>query len=599
MIGRVDRLDFKPAPRSLEGPRARPVGDPLPAGHAARGRAPPRAPAGSRAREARSTTRRSSRRAGRPSSTASRSRSGCRSATSTAPWAPRSATRITKRWGGEGLPDDTIRVHFTGSAGQSFGALRPARRHLHARGRRQRLLGQGALGRHAHRLPPPRAARSSPRRTSSSATSRSTARPAARRYVRGVAGERFCVRNSGVHAVVEGVGDHGCEYMTGGRVVVLGRTGRNFAAGMSGGIAYVSRPRRRLPAQRCNLGMVDRRAARAAEEIGARARPDPAPRRATPDRPTRPSILARLGRRAAALRQDHAAGLQAGAHGRGARVPRGASRPSPSWSGPAVGKVTGFLEIKRKKPPARPVAERLRDWREVLPALPGRRPRRSRLRGAWTAAFRSATRAARSATSSRTGTTSSTGTSGARRIDRLHATNNFPEWTGRLCPAPCEGACVLGINDDPVTIKGVELAIVERAFDEGWVGAAAARGAHRQARRGRRLGPAGSRRRRAAEPRRPRGDRASSATTGSAACCATAFPSSRWRSAFVDRRLAARWRRRASSSGPTRTSASTWPVGNLRRDFDAIVLAGGACWPRDLPMPGRELGGHPLRRWST
>src|SRR3989442_5348311 len=75
-------------------------------------------------------------------------------------------------------------------------------------------------------------------------------------YVRGVAGERFCVRNSGVHAVVEGVGDHGCEYMTGGRVVVLGRTGRNFAAGMSGGVAYVLDVDGDFK-RRCNLGMVD------------------------------------------------------------------------------------------------------------------------------------------------------------------------------------------------------------------------------------------------------------------------------------------------------------------------------------------------------
>ena len=72
-------------------------------------------------------------------------------------------------------------------------------------------------------------------------------------------------------------------------------------------------------------------------------------------------------------------------------------------------------------------------------------------------------------------------------IDRLHATNNFPEFTGRLCPAPCEGACVLGINNDPVTIKAVEVSIIDRAFDEGWVVRAAAGNAHRQARRGRRL----------------------------------------------------------------------------------------------------------------
>ena len=86
---------------------------------------------------------------------------------------------------------------------------------------------------------PPREAPSPPRKTSSPATWCCTAPPAAKLYLRGIAGERFCVRNSGAAAVVEGVGDHGCEYMTGGRAVILGDTGRNFAAGMSGGIAYV------------------------------------------------------------------------------------------------------------------------------------------------------------------------------------------------------------------------------------------------------------------------------------------------------------------------------------------------------------------------
>jgi glutamate synthase (ferredoxin) len=86
-------------------------------------------------------------------------------------------------------------------------------------------------------------------------------------YVRGVAGERFCVRNSGVHAVVEGVGDHGCEYMTGGRVVVIGRTGRNFAAGMSGGVAYVLDVDGDFK-RRCNPGMVDLERLDQPDEIG-------------------------------------------------------------------------------------------------------------------------------------------------------------------------------------------------------------------------------------------------------------------------------------------------------------------------------------------
>src|SRR5882672_5528209 len=133
-----------------------------------------------------------------------------------------------------------------------------------------------------------------------------------------------------------------------------------------------------------------------------------------------------------------------------------------------MGKATGFIEIQRKRQPHRPVEERLHDWREVyVPYGEGDlRGQASRCmdcgipfchqgcplgnlipdwndfvyRDRWAAA-----------------------------IDRLHATNNFPEFTGRLCPAPCEGSCVLGINDDPVTIKAVEVTIIDRAFDEGWV----------------------------------------------------------------------------------------------------------------------------------
>ena len=117
-------------------------------------------------------------------------------------------------------------------------------------------------------------------------------------------------------------------------------------------------------------------------------------------------------------------------------------------------------------------------------------------------------------------------------IERLHATNNFPEFTGRLCPAPCEGSCVLGINDDPVTIKAIENAIIERAFEEGWIVAGpAVAAAHGQARRGGRLRAGGPRRGRPVEPRGPPGHGLRAIRSRSAACSATASPSSSWRSA--------------------------------------------------------------------
>ena len=142
-------------------------------------------------------------------------------------------------------------------------------------------VGKGLSGGKIIVYPAARARRSRRRRTSSSATSRSTARPSGEVYIRGMAGERFCVRNSGVHAVVEAVGDHGCEYMTGGRVVVLGPTGRNFAAGMSGGIAYVLDEPAISP-RSVNMQMVGARAScEDAEEIAAVRRDDRAAPRAT------------------------------------------------------------------------------------------------------------------------------------------------------------------------------------------------------------------------------------------------------------------------------------------------------------------------------
>src|SRR5262245_50132490 len=133
-----------------------------------------------------------------------------------------------------------------------------------------------------------------------------------------------------------------------------------------------------------------------------------------------------------------------------------------------MGKITGFVEFHRKKAPARPIAERLQDWDEVYLAYPDAALKDQAARCMdcgipfchqgcplgnlipdWNDfVYRDRWQAA---------------------IDRLHATNNFPEFTGRLCPAPCEGSCVLGINDDPVTIKSIEVSIIERAFAEGWV----------------------------------------------------------------------------------------------------------------------------------
>src|SRR5918912_2798637 len=145
---------------------------------------------------------------------------------------------LTKRWGGDGLPDDTIDITLTGSAGQSFGAFVPRGITLRLLGDANDYLGKGLSGGRIV-VRPDRSAVFAAETNILAGNVIAYGATSGEIFLRGQVGERFCVRNSGVTAVVEGVGDHGCEYMTGGVVAVLGRTGRNFAAGMSGGVAYV------------------------------------------------------------------------------------------------------------------------------------------------------------------------------------------------------------------------------------------------------------------------------------------------------------------------------------------------------------------------
>jgi glutamate synthase (NADPH/NADH) large chain/glutamate synthase (ferredoxin) len=166
------------------------------------------------------------------------------------------SSHIARRHGAKGLPEDSIVVDFEGSAGQSFGGWLAPGVTFSLRGDAQDYVGKGLSG--GVLAVRPREGMGEHFRAAQNVVIGNTVLYGAtsgRAFFCGLAGERFAVRNSGAWTVVEGVGDHGCEYMTGGRVVVLGPTGRNFAAGMSGGVAYVLDEERAF-AKRCNMGMV-------------------------------------------------------------------------------------------------------------------------------------------------------------------------------------------------------------------------------------------------------------------------------------------------------------------------------------------------------
>jgi glutamate synthase (NADPH/NADH) large chain len=165
------------------------------------------------------------------------------------------SNEITKKWKGAGLPADTIHFKFNGTAGQSFGAFNTRGVTLELEGDANDYFGKGLSGARLV-IYPSREATFIPEENIIIGNVAFYGATSGEAFIRGKAGERFCVRNSGVHAVVEGVGDHGCEYMTAGTVVILGDTGRNFAAGMSGGFAFVYDVKGNFLSN-CNLEMVD------------------------------------------------------------------------------------------------------------------------------------------------------------------------------------------------------------------------------------------------------------------------------------------------------------------------------------------------------
>ncbi len=253
-----------------------------------------------------------------------------------------------------------------------------------------------------------------------------------------------------------------------------------------------------------------------------------------------------------------------------------------------MGKPTGFLEFQRAKQPYRPVEERLRDWNQVMLPWPVETLQKQGARCMDCAVpfchqgcplgniipdwndlvYRNRWRDA---------------------IDRLHATNNFPEFTGTLCPAPCEGSCVLGINDDPVTIKAIELAVIDHAFEAGWI-----RPEPPVVRTGKKVavvgsGPAGLA---AAQQlnRAGHGVTVFERADRIGGLLRYGIPEFKMEKWVLDRRLEI-LRKEGINFQVNANVGVNVSVEALRREFDALMLAGGAAIPRDLKVPGRDLNG--------
>jgi glutamate synthase (NADPH/NADH) len=308
-------------------------------------------------------------------------------------------------------------------------------------------------------------------------------------YIRGMAGERFGVRNSGVYAVVEAVGDHGCEYMTGGRVVVLGATGRNFAAGMSGGVAYVLDVTGDFPT-RCNKEMVELSKLTEALEIAeVRGMID---RHARYTNSTRAQHILKLWddmvpKFVKVMPKDYKNMLESIDRARNRVTRRGRIVESISGKHASVGEIirrefetqksmgkpTGFMEFKRELPDHRAAC----DWNEFHEHMPELKLKQqgARCMDCGVPFCHTGKLVAGMASGCPINNLIPEWNDLVYRglwqeaLDRLFKTNNFPEFTGRVCPAPCEGSCVLGINEPPVTIKNIECAIIDRGWDEGWV----------------------------------------------------------------------------------------------------------------------------------
>ncbi|CUM63098.1 uncharacterized protein PRCAT00000664001 [Priceomyces carsonii] len=434
--------------------------------------------------------------------------------------------RVSKIFGEQGLPHDTIHVNVNGSAGQSFGAFLAPGITLELEGDANDYVGKGLSGGRVI-IYPPKESRFKAEDQIIAGNTAFFGATSGTAFIRGVAAERFAVRNSGATIVTEGTGDHGCEYMSGGRVIVLGGTGRNFAAGMCGGIAYVLDMAQdfnvKVNSQTVELsqvtepseiaflrGVIEDHRHYTGSEVADNILNDfnrilprfvkvlPYDYKKVLEKEKKKQEEAKkneLNTFLKAIKEDPECDVTNGEaakikKGHVHRVEKASVSAKDGHSEPKVldvedtildtenekktiaklDKVKGFMKYKRRNEKYRPAKQRTSDWNEMTSRLSKDELKHE---------------TARCMDCGVPFCTSDTGCPISNVIpkwnelvfqdrwydalQRLMMTNNFPEFTGRICPAPCNGACVLGINNDPVNIKSVECAIIDHGFEQGWI----------------------------------------------------------------------------------------------------------------------------------
>lgn len=542
--------------------------------------------------------------------------------------------QISRRYGEAGLPTDTIHANIRGSAGQSFGAFLAPGVTLELEGDCNDYVGKGLSGGRLIVYPPRTAVFKAEENILIGNTCLYGATSGSA-FFRGVAAERFAVRNSGATAVVEGTGDHGCEYMTGGRVVILGSTGRNFAAGMSGGIAYVldinqdfeSKVNTEMvelspiedPAEVAFVrGLIEDHHHYTGSELAARILLDfnrALPRfvkvlptdykrvmeadaaKAAADKKAEYPLPILPGQ---AVRNLHEDQIKASEHKHSESKKSDLldieesvtdSAAEKKRSALVLDKTRGFMKYQRRSEKYRNPKTRTRDWGEISSRLSEDelKYQTARCMDCGVPFCQSDTGCPISNIIPKWNELVFAG-QWRDALNRLLMTNNFPEFTGRVCPAPCEGACVLGINEDPVGIKSIECAIIDRGFEQGWMvpNPPKIRSGKTVAIIG--SGPAGL----AAADQLNKAGHLVTVYERADRCGGLlmyGIPNMKLDKKVVQRRIDFLADEGITFRTSTAVGEGDITLDSLRKDFDAVVLATGATVGRDLPIPNRNLTG--------